>query len=135
MVINLQGVAMRIFYLIAAILSLLVNSCGSSDGFQPDVPTDAPPIISRVDPNAGSPGDNITIFGLGFSTSYPEVIVVIGGAATTATSYRLLDNPTSSEIEAITATVPFEAVIGEGPVYVQVHGNSSNSDVSFTVIP
>ncbi|MFA4873810.1 MAG: IPT/TIG domain-containing protein [bacterium] len=126
---------MRILKAIALISLFLAASCGSGDGFQPDVPTDAPPIISRVDPNAGSPGDNITIFGLGFTISYPENIVVIGGAATTATSYRLLDNPTASEVEAITVTVPTGAQLGEGPVYVQVHGNSSNSDVSFTVNP
>jgi len=112
-----------------------MSSCSSSDGFQPDVPTDSPPVVSRVDPNAGSQGDAITIFGFGFTTSYPENIVIIGGAATSATSYRLLSPITEDEIEAITATVPTDAVQGEGPIYVQVHGNSSNSDVSFTVTP
>ncbi len=111
------------------------SSCMGSDGFQPDVPTDSPPIVSRVDPNAGGPGDPITIFGFGFTTSYPENIVIIGGAATSATSYRLLSNPTDTEIEAITANVPTDAAAGEGAILVQVHGNSSNADVSFTVTP
>ncbi len=117
------------------IAAIAMSSCLGGDGFQPDVPTDSPPVVSRVDPNAGRPGDPITIFGFGFTTSFPENIVIIGGSATNATSYRLLTNPTETEIEAITANVPDEAIAGEGPILVQVHGNSSNSDVSFTVTP
>jgi hypothetical protein len=116
-------------------IAVVVSSCLGADGFQPDVPTDSPPVISRVDPNAGRPGDPITIFGFGYTTSVPENIIIIGGASTSATSYRLLSTITSGEIEAITANVPEDAEIGEGPIYVQVHGNSSNSDVSFTVTP
>ncbi len=115
---------------------MLAASCGgTSSDYNPNVPTNSPPIVSRVDPSAGSVGDEISIFGLGFSIAYPEDIVVVGGAATSATSYRLLDNPTANEIEAITFTVPADAALGEGPIYVQVDGNSSNVDVSFTVIP
>jgi len=115
-------------------IALASLSCVGSSDYNPNVPTDSPPIVSRVDPSAGMAGDMISIFGLGFSIAYPEDIVVVGGAATSATSYRLLDNPTDSEIEAITFIVPEEAEIGEGPIYVQVEGNSSNVDVSFTVI-
>jgi hypothetical protein len=122
-------------YLAILCIALPLAACSSTDSFQADVPTDAPPIIDRVDPNAGSTGDPITIFGFGFSTSIPENIVIIGGAAISATSYRLLDNPTDREIEAITVDVPEGAELGEGPIYVQVHGNQSNSDVSFTVTP
>lgn len=116
---------------------IALTACGgqSPDSYAPDVPTNAPPIVSSVDPNAGAAGDEITIFGLGFTVSVPENIVIIGGSATSATSYRLLSNPTSDEVEAITAVVPDNAALGEGPIYVQVHENTSNADVSFTVTP
>ena len=119
-----------------AILPLLVASCGgSTTGYAPDVPTNSPPIVSRVDPNSGGPGSEVTIFGFGYTISVPENIVVIGGVATNATSYRLLSNPTSTEIEAITVDVPANANVGEGPIYVIIYDNVSNADVSFTVTP
>jgi hypothetical protein len=124
--------AARLAICIAIVLACA--SCGS-DGFEYDVVTDAPPVVTRVDPNAGRVGDTITIFGLGFSISYPENIVIIGNAATSAIEYELLANPQPGEIEAITAVVPDGAEVGEGPILVQVHGNSSNADVSFTVVP
>lgn len=117
-------------------LLLLIASCGgSSESFAPDVPTNSPPIVSRVTPNSGNAGSEVTIFGFGFTISVPENIVVIGGTSTNATSYTLLSNPTSTEIEAITADVPNDAMLGEGPIYVVVHDNVSNADVSFTVTP
>ncbi len=121
--------------LIIALVPLLMASCLGGDGYAPDVPTDSPPIVSRVDPNSGSAGSEVTIFGFGFSVSVPTNIVVIGDAATSATSYTLLSNPTSDEIEAITAVVPDDAQLGEGPIFVMVHENVSNADVSFTVTP
>lgn len=114
---------------------LALVSCGSSDGFEPDVPTDSPPIVTRVEPNSGGVGTEITLFGLGFSIAVPENIVIVGGIGASATSYRLLSNPTSSEIEALTVNVPAGAALGEGPIYVVVQGNVSNADVSFTVTP
>lgn len=120
-----------------AVLPLLVASCGGggTTEYAPDVPTNSPPVVSRVDPNSGGPGSEVTIFGFGYTISVPENIVVIGGVATNATSYRLLSNPTSTEIEAITADVPANATVGEGPIYVVIYDNVSNSDVSFTVTP
>ena len=118
------------------VLALLLTSCGGGDdAYSPDVPTDSPPIVVRVDPSAGRAGDQIQIFGFGFTVSIPENIVIIGGAATSATAYQLLEPPVDDEIEVITCTVPVGAAVGEGPIYVQVHGNQSNSDVSFTVVP
>ena len=120
---------------IVAAMVLLGASCGSGSDYDATVPTDSPPIVSRVDPNAGVASDEITLFGFGFTIAFPENIVVVGGGATSATSYRLLTNPTPTEIEAITFTVPADAVPGEGPIYVQVYGNASNTDISFTVVP
>jgi len=117
-------------------LLLLTAACGgTSENFAPDVPTNSPPLVSRVEPNSGGADAEVTIFGLGFTVSVPENIVVIGGVSTNATSYTLLSNPTSTEIEAITADVPADAQLGEGPIYVVVHENVSNADVSFTVTP
>ena len=125
-----------ILRVLAIAVLLLVASCGGgTTGYAPDVPTDSPPVVSRVDPNSGGAGTEVTIFGFGYTISVPENIVVIGGVATNATSYRLLSNPTSTEIEAITADVPTNATLGEGPIYVVIYDNVSNSDVSFTVTP
>lgn len=127
---------MRILRFAIAIALLTAASCqNSGGGYSPYVPTDSPPVISRVDPNSGAAGDEITIFGFGFTVSVPENIVIVGDAATTATSYRLLSNITADEIEAITATIPTDAQLGEGPIYVTVYENVSNADVSFTVTP
>lgn len=115
---------------------IALSACGSSGlNFPDDVPTDSPPVVSRVDPTAGAAGSQVTIFGLGFSDAAPNNIVVIGDAAVSATGYRLLDNPTSSEIEALTATVPTDATAGANSVAVVVYDNTSNSDVQFTVTP
>jgi|GEM_PF-1279801 hypothetical protein len=125
----------RCFRLIAIACLALVAACGSPFAFPPDVPTDSPPIVSRVEPAEGSPGDMVTIYGFGFSFTVANNIVIFGDAASVATSYRLLDSPTSTEIEAIEAPVPNEAPEGEVPVVVVVYENVSNADVLFTVTP
>lgn len=121
---------------ISLVLVLALVSCGSpSDPYGPDIPTNSPPYVSRIEPNSGRAGDTVTIFGFGFSVAVPENIVIIGGAATSATTYTLLSNITGDEIESLTAVVPNDAQAGEGAIYVQVHENVSNADVSFTVTP
>ena len=120
---------------ISVMLIALAAGCGSPSIFADDIPTNAPPIVSRVDPTSGSPGDTITIFGFGFSLVPPNNIVVIGGTATPATDYTLLDQPTATEIEALTVVVPDGAQAGESGVVVVVHDFSSNADVLFTVTP
>jgi len=125
---------MRNAIALASVLLLFAAGCGY-DYLSPLIPTNSPPVVFRVAPNSGSAGDEITIFGLGFSIAYPENIIVIGGAPTGATSYGLVDDPDPGEIEAITFIVPAEALEGEGAIYVQVQGRSSNTDVSFTVLP
>ena len=120
-------------------IAFMATACGvgigTDDDYDATVPTASPPVVSRVDPNAGAAGDEITLFGFGFCIAYPENIVVVGGAATEATGYRLLTNPTSTEIEARTFTVPDDAIVGEGPISMPVYGDASNTDVSFTVVP
>lgn len=123
-------------FCIFVVLACALSACGaSSDPYGPDIPTNSPPFVSRVEPNTGRAGDTVTIFGFGFSVAVPANIVIIGGAATSAATYTLLSNITADEIESITAVVPDDAELGEAAIYVQVHDNVSNADVSFTVTP
>lgn len=116
----------------------LLVSCGSSTGVPTigdDVPTQTTPLVSRVDPTAGTPGTPITIFGLGFSLAPPQNIIVLGDTAVAATSYQLLSAPTASEVEAITFDIPAGTTAGQTPVVVVVDNNPSNADVVLTVLP
>lgn len=108
---------------------------GTSPQFSADVPTDAPPTVSRVDPASANAGDTVTIFGFGFSIVPDNNIVSIGEAITAASGYRLLDSPTSSEIEAITITIPGGISPADHPVVVVVGENISNADITLTVVP
>ncbi len=127
---------MRIHALTIAFCILFLTSCGSAgSGFEPDIPTNSPPIVSRVDPASGAAGSVITIYGFGFSYIAELNIVSIGESAAPASSYRLLDSPTSTEIEALEMTLPNDASVGESPIIVIVHENVSNSDITFTVTP
>ncbi len=122
--------------LILCCLCLLgLAACGSSSDYSSDVPTDSPPYVNRIDPASGQAGDAITIFGFGFSAAAPLNIVLIGGAGSSASAYQLLPNPTATEVESITATVPVGAAVGQGAIAVFVEDNVSNADVLFTVNP
>ena len=115
-----------------------LTGCGGSgadSGFPDDVPTQVNPLVSRVGPATGPAGTEITIYGMGFSISYPNNIVIVGDAATSATGYALVSPPTADEIESITAVVPNDAAPGDNSVYVVVYDNASNTDVTFTVTP
>jgi IPT/TIG domain len=127
---------MKIRYFTIALCALLVASCGSSNSsYEPDVPTDSPPIVSRVDPATGPAGTVVTIYGFGFSYVAPINIISIGDSATPASSYSLLATPTPTEIEALEVTLPAGITAGASPVIVIVHENASNSDITFTVTP
>lgn len=119
------------------IVLVLAASCGSGAGssFPSDVPTDLTPVVSRVEPNTGAVGDIITIFGYGYSTSTADNIVIIGAAAVSATGYALVDPPSPTEIETLTATIPEGVETGENSVAVLVYDNVSNQDITFTVTP
>jgi hypothetical protein len=110
-------------------------SCGSSggSGIPSDVPTGLMPVVSRVAPETAARGDEITIFGFGFSSAYTKDVVVIGNSSTSATYYDLVDDPTPEEIEYLEATIPDDAEAGENSVMVFVDGHASNADVVITV--
>lgn len=119
---------------IACLMS--VAACGGSGGtYGDDVPTNAPPTVSAVAPAAGPAGTVITISGFGFSDVAPNNIVVIGDSAVPASAYDLVDPPTATEVEFLTATVPDSVGLGDTSVVVLVGDNASNSDVTFTVTP
>ena len=124
----------RFFSILAISSIVIVAACGgTSSDFSENVPTNSPPIVSRVDPTDAMAGDEITIFGFGFSLATPENIVMIGDVSTAATAYSLLDSPTSTEIESLTATIPDDVTAGENSVIVLVDGHVSNGDITITV--
>ena len=120
------------------ILSFLccLAACGSADsGFPDDVPTQLPPVVSRVAPATGPAGTVIQIFGFGFSDIAPNNVVIVGDEGVSATAYALVTPATATEIEVITATVPAGVAIGANSVAVVVYENVSNADITFTVTP
>lgn len=121
------------FLIIVAILATLTAACGSGGGYSSDIPTGTPPIVARVDPTAASIGDEITIFGIGFSSATPKNIVIIGAGSTSATAYNLLADPTGDEVESITATVPIGVTAGSNSIVLVVDGNVSNADVTIDI--
>lgn len=116
-------------------LGLVLAACGSADPYSPNVVTELPPTVSRVDPTTGPVGTQIQIFGFGYSVAAPENLVIIGESAAAAETYDLVANPTSDEIEVLTATVPNDAVLGDSSIVVVVGEHTSNADVIFTVTP
>ncbi|HPQ80358.1 MAG TPA: IPT/TIG domain-containing protein [bacterium] len=128
----------RLIHIASIFLILfLFSSCGGSGGsdFPDDIPTQTNPIVTRVSPDSGPAGTAVTIFGLGFSTNFPNNVVVIGDTASPATGYNLVEPPLPTEIEAITSTVQDGAALGVNSVVVIVYDNVSNADVTFTVTP
>ncbi len=117
--------------------AFLLVACGYETGldYAEDVVTQSPPTVSRIEPSTGTTGTTISIYGFGFSTAVPSNIVVIGDQSVSAETYELLDNPTPTEIERLTATVPDGLAVGESSVVVVVYDNVSNADVTFTVTP
>ena len=113
-----------------------MGACGPAVlTFPDDVVTQTFPLVNRVEPASGAPGTTITIYGFGFSAAPPLNVVTVGGSSSVATDYQLLTNPTSDEIEQLTATVPNDAATGQSSVLVVVHENASNADVLFEVTP
>lgn len=119
-------------------LLLSLSACGSGepvDDFDASVATQAPPLVTRINPNNGRAGDTITVFGLGFSIAPGNNIITVGGSSTAATAYALVNPPAAGEIESLTFTVPAGATAGATTIFVTVLDNTSNNNVPFTVNP
>lgn len=116
-------------------VAMLFSPCGGSGGggYSDDVVTSTDPIVSRVDPSAAALGQEITIYGIGFSIEPPSNIVIIGSSSISATAHGFVESPTATEFEYITATIPTDAPIGDNSVVVQVYDYSSNADIIVTV--
>lgn len=119
---------------------LLGIGCGSEEdtgtaGFDASIATQSSPFINRVSPTSGKAGTTITIFGFGFSNEAANNIITLGGQTTTATQYTLLANPTSTEIESLTFTIPSGATSGANSVFVISFENTSNANIQFTINP
>ena len=97
--------------------------------------SELPPTVTRIAPATGPVGTVIQIFGFGFSVAPPENVVIIGDTGVSATAYDLVANPTSDEIEVLTATVPNDTPLGDSSIVVIVGEHTSNADVMFTVTP
>lgn len=124
--------------LILSLFLLLDIGCGSNSEtnlFDASVATEAPPIITRIDPTSARAGETVTIFGLGFSNGAPNNIVTVGGVSTSATAYGLVNPPAAGEIETLTFTVPTNATTGASSIFVTVFDNTGNTDVQLTINP
>lgn len=139
--------AMRIArHIIAvALLVLTTVSCGNSSGtdsaLDSSVVTGLPPVISTITPAVASlaAGTVVTISGYGYSISAPSnVLTVTDGttsAAVSASSYTLVAAATATDIEALTFVIPPTAPLGVLNVFVTVLNNSSNNNLTLTVVP
>lgn len=131
--------------MILALLALTITSCGSATGSDnatdPSVVTGLPPVISTITPAVASlaAGTVVTISGFGYSISAPnDVITVTNGTASasvSASSYALAAAPTATDIESLTFTIPPTAPLGVLNVFVTVFNNSSNNNLTLTVVP
>ncbi len=140
---SVMRVARPVF--IVALLAMVVASCGSVDStgnaIDSSVVTGLLPVISTVTPAAASlsAGTVVTLSGYGYSISAPSnVITVTNGttsAAASASSYALVAAPTATDIEALTFTIPPTAPLGILNVFVTVLNNTSNSNLTLTVVP
>jgi hypothetical protein len=131
---NLVIRTLRAFGLGIVLCSL--SACGVGDlGIEGTVPTDTFPIVMRVSPDSGAAGETITVFGVGYSIIPNENILFLGEGASAATSYGLVTNGEPGEAEQLTFPVPAESLPGDQAVVVLVNENTSNADLSFTVLP
>jgi len=124
-------------WIILACTIAVTAGCGtvSSDVFDPTVPTQMPPYISRIEPANGAAGAAIEIHGFGFSAEPANNVVVFGSVPAFASNYVLVAGGASDDVEAITVTVPAGAIVGINDVSVTVFDNTSNANLTFTVNP
>lgn len=124
----------RLQSILAMIVMLaLASSCGGGTSSS-HVPSGSTPVVSRLDPDSGTPGTQFSVYGFGFSYVPTENIVMVGESVDVASSYDIVDNPTSpEESEVLTVTVPDGAAPGASDVFVIVNGVASNEGITFTV--
>lgn len=132
---------------LAALFLFVITSCGSvtgsSDAIDSSVATGLPPVISTITPAVASlaAGTVVTLSGFGYSISAPnDVITVTNGttsASVSATSYTLVAAAaaTATEIESLTFVIPPTAPLGVLNVFVTVLNNTSNNNLTLTVVP
>ena len=120
-------------------LVFLTIACGSGtdqiDPVDSSVATQTGPIILSLNPTSGKVGSTVTINGFGFSAAAPVNIVTVGGKATSAATYSLLNPPVNGAIEALTFQVPANAATGASGIFVTVFDLTSNANVQFIVDP
>lgn len=112
---------------------IMLAACGKVETQGGEVPTSTPPIITRVDPATAAPGDTVTIFGFGFTSTAQLNFVFLDSAVILADSYEVLATPTEDEIEAITFTVPDDSADGDYSIMIEVYDNLSNTDKLLTI--
>ncbi len=113
-----------------------IYACGSSQSsFEHDIPTQQSPIIMNIDPTQASAGEQITISGIGFSSSAPNNIIMLNDAAIPASTYDIITNANSSALEQIEFILPDDLDIGDNTIVVIVYDHTSNADFQLEVMP
>lgn len=107
--------------------------CGTADLYDPTVPTQSNPVVSRVSPVAATAGDTVTIFGFGFSVVPQNNVIIIGDGEAIASTYGLVNPPIANEIEFLMFVVPAGLTLGANSIYVDVLDVISNTNITLTI--
>lgn len=128
---------MRQWQKAALAIACSLTACGGATDplFEAHVPSGAPPIIQRIAPTTAASGDELTVFGVGFSVVPAENVLHIGEATVVASEYAVVASGAEGEAEALTFMVPPQVVVGEHTVFVTVLANASNANVELTITP
>lgn len=114
----------------------MTAGCGSSsDVLSPTILSQSPPLLKAVDPVTAGPGDQVTLYGIGFSAAAPENVVILGDATATADSYAINDPVTHDSSEKLIFTVPANAPTGEQTISLLIFGEISNANFTITITP
>lgn len=125
-------------WLLLGLFLLGGSACGDLTGTDPvgaEIPSGAPPVITRLDPESAAAGSELNVFGVGFALHAPLNVLSIDSYSLLASEYTLLAAPADGEVEQLTFTVPDDIAAGEYAVLLIVDGSPSNGDLSFTVTP
>ena len=116
-------------------MAIVFVTCGTdgNTGISSDISLNITPVITRISPSSAVTGDEVTIFGLGFSVVPQKNIISVGNAATSAETYSLVSPPAEGEIESITFRVPAGVTVGANSIFVTVGENTSNANMNITI--